>query len=220
MTAMGRTMDADWQGIATALIQWVALKGRKTPWRLMADAYMLAVAEILLQKTKGYDVEPVWRRVMDAYPTARALAEAPDANVRALVAGLGLGVQRVQRLKAMANALHSGGSSQKIPGLGPYGAAIVALTIGRQPDTVPVDGNIARVVCRILDLSFDRGEPRKKPEVKEVAHPLLMTQNTPALKLQLAYGLVDLGAAVCTPRKPACSACPCSGYFPHPPANG
>lgn len=200
--------EAAYRCMASALIQWAAREGRKTPWRSMDGVYALAVAEILLQKTKGSDAEPVWRAVLDSYPDAQALAAAPNSAVHALVSKLGLGTQRVQRLKAMAGALLDGGSQQKIPGLGPYGTAIVALAVGREPGTAPVDGNVARVICRVFDLSFERGEPRKKPDVKEAVRHLLATQTTPALKLQLAYALVDLGSIVCTPRHPACPACP------------
>lgn len=194
--------------VAEALTRWAKTSGRRPLWRETADPYKLAVAEILLQKTKGHDVEPVWTRVVSAYPSPDALAVAADGDLHAMVAHLGLGNQRVQRLKSMAVAMRTGRTTQKLPSLGPYGSAVVALAEGREPETPPVDGNIARVICRYLGLEFERGEPRKKPEVKEAVSDLLRTQRGSVRQLRVVYALVDLGATVCTPAKPDCPACP------------
>jgi A/G-specific adenine glycosylase len=198
------------QHAARRLEHWGAARGRLPPWRLSRDPYALAAAEILLQKTRGEDVEPVWEALMSAYSVPAKLAEADDEEVRGIVAVLGLGSQRVQRLKRMAQAMHGREHYARLPGLGAYGSAVLALTGGRCPDTPPVDGNIARVICRSLGLSFARGEPRKKPEVKRAVARLLHEQETPAAKLDVVYGLVDLGATVCTPHSPDCSSCPLS----------
>jgi A/G-specific adenine glycosylase len=195
-----------------ALLRWAALRGRRTPWRLAHDIYPLGVAEILLQKTKGDDVAPVWLAVMARCPTAEAMAIARDDEVREIVRHLGLGNQRVERLKSLARALSAGCSEAKIPGLGPYGSAILALAQGRHPDEAPVDGNIARVICRLYGLEFERGEPRKKPEVKQSVTELLEREPEPSGKLRVAYALVDLGALVCTPNKPSCPECPLSRW--------
>ena len=195
---------------AAALREWAEVKGRRPNWRQKTEPYALGVAEILLQKTKAEDVEKVWAQVLSAYPNARSMVDAVEDELRALISGLGLGNQRVQRLKAMADAIQKGEAEQGIPGLGPYGSAIVSLTRGRTPDVAPVDGNIARVVCRHHGLCYQQGEPRKKPEVKETVAQLLATQARPKGKLQLVYALVDLGALVCRPNNPNCTACPVS----------
>jgi A/G-specific adenine glycosylase len=206
--------------MADALLQWAAQAGRRPPWRSTQDGYALAVAEILLQKTKGADAEPVWQEVLARYPTPQTLANAGIEEVRQVIARLGLGTQRAARLKAMAKALSTSGTAGKVPGLGPYGSAVLALAQGREPVTPPVDGNIARVICRLFGFRFERGEPRKKPEVKQAVAALLATQQTPGRKLALVYALVDLGAAACTPNKPACAGCPVSPWcaFVHSPA--
>lgn len=195
--------------IASALTRWSTASGRCPPWRQTADPYKLGVAEILLQKTKGPDVEPIWARVLQAYPSAERLSQARDPELWAIVSPLGLGGQRVQRLKGMAEAL-AAGTDQRVPGLGPYGSAIVALAEGRDPEAPPVDGNIARVICRYFGMEFERGEPRKKQEVKQAVSALLATQRHPDGQLRIVYSLVDLGATVCTPAKPDCPACPLS----------
>jgi A/G-specific adenine glycosylase len=107
----------------------------------------------------------------------------------------------------MAQALQSKKDLQQIPGLGPYGRAIIGLATGRTIDKPPVDGNIARVMSRYYGFSFLRGEPRKKPEVIQAVGKMLSATST-SQKLASIYALVDIGDAVCKPRKPACGVCP------------
>ncbi len=192
------------------LLRWARKNGRQPPWRSAQGAYPVAVAEVLLQKTKAADVEPVWEQLIARFPTAEALADADANRIHRIVADLGLGAQRTARLKAMAKALEQGGLAGPGSGLGPYGLAVASLSAGRQPSTVPVDGNLARVVSRFYGFRFDRGEPRKKPEVKAAVERLLNARRRPEAKLRALYALVDLGAAVCTPARPACEACPLS----------
>lgn len=185
--------------------------GRKLPWRSTRDPYLLAVAEVLLQKTKGPDAARVWQCLVEMYPSACELADADPTAVRETVAGLGLGDQRTARLQALAAALCQGARG-KLPALGPYGSAITTLASGREPETQPVDGNVARVITRLYGLSFERGEPRKKPAVKNAVTAMLDTRQRAPDKLEVAYGLVDLGAAICTPHRPACERCPLSTW--------
>lgn len=191
-----------------ALLKWAEQHGRKVPWRSVNDRYRLAVAEILLQKTKATDAIPVWTGLVEAYTKADALASATETELLAMVGKLGLGHQRVGRLKQMAESLLATRETQKLPGLGPYGCAVLALSQGSEPETIPVDGNIARVVCRYLGLSFERGEPRKKKEVQQAIPKLLKQCTDPQGKLALVYALVDLGDSVCRPNKPVCGDCP------------
>jgi A/G-specific adenine glycosylase len=192
--------------VAKKLLTWADQHSRRLPWRDSADSFSLAVAEILLQKTKGEDVVPVWAEVLASYPDAAALAGAGDADLRAIIERLGLRNQRVQRLKFMARALAEGRTA-KIPGLGSYATAILTLAQGNEPGSLPVDGNISRVICRFYGLAFERGEPRKKPAVKQAVAALLATQANPAMKLRLIYALVDFGAIVCTAPSPHSDVC-------------
>jgi len=193
--------------IVDALLNWAEASGRNPPWRSVSEPYLLAVAELLLQKTKASDVEPVWTELTSRFPTAASLAEAQDDDIRKAIVALGLGRQRTGRLKAMATAMMSSRDFDALPGLGPYGSAIVSLSVGRGPHKVPVDGNIARVVCRYHGLRFERGEPRKKSQVREAVETLLSGQEDSGGKLRLVYALVDLGAGVCG-RTPSCQVCP------------
>lgn len=191
------------------LLRWAAAEGRRPPWRASEDAYLVAAAEILLQKTKAHDAEPAWKKLIARFPSPAMLERAADEEVKDIVGGLGLGDQRTRRLKAMAGSIVSPGTAaEAIPGLGPYGSAIVRLSVGEDARAVPVDGNIARVMCRYYGLRFDRGEPRKKREVKAAVAKLLETQVDPSRKLRVLYGLIDLGEEVCRPRTPDCATCP------------
>lgn len=186
-----------------SLVEWGREHGRQFPWRPMAG-YPLAVAEILLQKTRGSAALPIWERLIEDYSDPESLAGAPTKDVVRLVEPLGLGKQRAARLQSMARAWGEDFSS--VPGLGPYGAGILSLAAGSVA-TPPVDGNVARVISRVQGLSFERGEPRKKREVIDTVE--VMLNATPAdEQLNLAYALVDLGAGLCLPRKPKCAMCP------------
>jgi A/G-specific adenine glycosylase len=196
---------------AEALLTWAGQHGRNVPWRSLTDAYRLGIAEVLLQKTKAVDAIPVWSALVTAYKTPKALASAPANELLTIVSKLGLGNQRVLRLKQMASSMLTKHKLQELAGLGSYGSAILALAQGSEPVTAPVDGNIARVVCRYLGLSFKRGEPRKKKEVHQAVMMLLGLFNQPTTKLCLVYALVDLGDSVCRPHNPSCGACPVSG---------
>lgn len=166
----------------------------------------MVVAEILLQQTVAEAAGPVWTQVTTCYPTAEKLAVADPLELRQMVAILGLGSQRVQRLMSAATALVHG--SEHVPGIGRYGSGVVALATGDVEGPVPVDTNVARIVSRVWGLSFQRGEARKKPEVSAMTASLLAFAPSAPDKLSLLYALVDLGALVCTSRKPSCGTCP------------
>lgn len=195
-------LASDTNTLRRLLRHWGRTHGRRFPWR-ESGLYETAVAEVLLQKTRGDAIEPYWRAVIARYPTFEALSRARIVTLQRIVSPLGLGEQRARRLRAMARAELSGSGSV---GLGPYGRAVVALTSGVAPTTSPVDGNVARVLSRLGGWSWERGEPRKKPEIRGLATQLVSTQPTEAL--ETLYALVDLGALVCSPRSPSCSECP------------
>lgn len=192
------------------LRRWASRYGRLFPWRV-SSGYELAVAEILLQKTRGSAIELVWRDLLTAYPQPADLACAKQRDVRRIVGALGLGEQRSQRLIEMASGWDAFTCGNACAGLGTYGSAIVALSMGRKGAYSPVDGNVARVLTRYFGWHFDRGESRKKPEVKQIM--LRVTGHRPPdVALRNVYALVDLGATVCRPRNPICAECPLANH--------
>ncbi|MDE0473329.1 MAG: hypothetical protein OXI50_02105, partial [Gammaproteobacteria bacterium] len=153
------------------VLRWGREHGRSFPWR-SERGFRLAVAEVLLQKTRGATVEGVWRALLEAYPDARSLAGADPSDVEGIVGALGLGTQRAGRLIAMARSC-SQPARYAARGLGPYGQGVVRLASGELPEVAPVDGNVARVISRLHGWTFERGEPRKKPEVRKAVMDLL-----------------------------------------------
>ena len=192
-------------GMSRAVRCWGQRHGRRFPWRSTHGSFELAVAEVLLQKTRAEAIVPVWSEVLRQWPSPDRLMTAEAAEIRKSVDHLGLGSQRTHRLRQMASALAY--DRRPVAGLGPYGNAILEISEGRSPGEPPVDGNIARIVTRWAGLSFDRGEPRKKGEVRAIVGELLAcTRRDDAVGT--VYALVDLGATVCKPRSPRCSICP------------
>ncbi len=196
-----------------ALLDWFDANARAFPWRTAGprDAYVVMVAEALLQQTQAARAVPAFLRFVARFPTPASLAAAPSEDVLAQWQGLGY-YQRALRLHACAAVLlrrHGAAvpddlaALQALPGIGRYGArAIAAQAFGR--DVVAVDANVRRVGARLLaleapgDLAIERG-----------LEALLCSDATPALRgVSVTEALIELGATVCTPRAPACSLCP------------
>ena len=192
--------------IARFISGWAAANRRDFPWRGSSSRYELAVAEILLQQTAAGAASGVWSRLMAENRSAKQLAQAAPDDILAIVQILGLGSQRTRRLIDAARAIDQGATV--IPGIGRYGAAVLDLALGNRVLAAPVDTNTARIVGRLWGLSFERGEPRKKPEVASLVQAIIGEGNSPDERLSLLYGLVDLGAIVCKPARPNCGSCP------------
>jgi A/G-specific adenine glycosylase len=208
-------------GIAQAVLAWYGRERRVLPWRSApgetADPYHVWLSEIMLQQTTVKAVLPRYAVFLRRWPDVNALARAELGEVLAAWAGLGY-YARARNLHACARAVageHGGkfpaeeAELLKLPGVGGYtAAAIAAIAFGRR--ATPVDGNIERVVARLFAVTTPL--PDAKPEIKALAATL-----TPAKRAgDFAQAMMDLGATICTPRRPACGLCPvrpeCRGY--------
>lgn len=196
-----------------ALLAWYDRHRRILPWRAKrgepADPYRVWLSEIMLQQTTVKAVAPYYARFLSLWPDVRALAAAPLNDVLAAWAGLGY-YARARNLHACANVVahqHGGIFAQSeealraLPGVGAYTAAAVA-AIAFDAPTVPVDGNVERVVARLF--AVEETLPAAKPRIKELATSLLPS----ARSGDFAQALMDLGATICSPRTPACALCP------------
>ena len=197
--------------MARQLIRWHSEKGRAFPWRAEREPYRLVVAEILLRKTRAEAIVAAYEDLLATYPNAKALAVADEASIRGQIGYLGLGSQRSRQLRDAAKTLVAAESAPSYavlhhPGIGDYGNAAIAVMA---EDTVaaPVDGNIARIVMRVFGFEPIRWEPRKSPWIRERVRELF-EDVSPKQRRSLLFGLLDLGALVCTPRRPRCSECP------------
>ena len=198
---------------AAALLAWYDRHRRVLPWRAppgaRADPYAVWLSEIMLQQTTVQAVKAYYERFLARWPRVEALAEAPVEAVMKEWAGLGY-YSRARNLHACARkvAAEFGGrfpqdeaGLRALPGVGPYtAAAIAAIAFDRR--AVVVDGNVERVVARLHEIPTPL--PQAKPAIRAQADAL-----TPAARAgDFAQAMMDLGATICTPRKPACALCP------------
>ncbi|OKO69989.1 A/G-specific adenine glycosylase [Bradyrhizobium sp. NAS96.2] len=230
--AAAKTRSTDQQADRPArLLAWYDRHRRTLPWRAKAgeraDPYRVWLSEIMLQQTTVRAVGPYFEKFVARWPDVTALGSASLDDVLRMWAGLGY-YSRARNLHACAVAVtgdHGGAfpdtedGLRALPGIGPYtAAAIAAIAFDRR--TMPVDGNIERVVTRLY--AIEEALPQAKPLIKEMAATLL----GPARAGDSAQALMDLGATICTPKKPACALCPlnddCAGHargdqetFPH-----
>ncbi|MBA2125811.1 A/G-specific adenine glycosylase [Hyphomicrobium methylovorum] len=196
-----------------ALLAWYEAERRDLPWRYgprkKADPYRVWLSEIMLQQTTVKAVIPYFQKFIARWPTVAALADAPLEAILQQWAGLGY-YSRARNLKACAEAIvrdHGGAFPRKeaellaLPGIGPYtAAAITAIAFGEK--ATPVDGNIERVVSRLF--AVEQPLPGAKCEIRNLAATL-----TPARRAgDFAQAMMDLGAEVCTPKRPSCLMCP------------
>jgi A/G-specific adenine glycosylase len=207
--------------IAGSLLAWYDREARALPWRAppnaRQDPYKVWLSEIMLQQTTVKAVAPRYIDFLRRWPNVTALARAERGEVLAAWAGLGY-YARARNLHACAQVVaneHGGvfpkteAALRKLPGIGAYtAAAIAAIAFGRR--ATPVDGNIERFLARLF--AVETPLPAAKKELKALAESL-----TPQTRAgDFAQSLMDLGATICTPRRPACGLCPvrlaCRGY--------
>jgi A/G-specific adenine glycosylase len=200
---------------AGALLTWYDRHRRMLPWRAAPgetpDPYRVWLSEIMLQQTTVKAVAPYFARFLARWGEVRALAAAPLDDVLRVWAGLGY-YTRARNLHACAQAIvarHGGrfppneAELAALPGIGRYtAAAIAAIAFGAR--TVPVDGNVERVVARLHAVGEEL--PAAKPHIHRLAQQLAPERRSG----DFAQAVMDLGATICTPKRPGCALCPWS----------
>ena len=216
------------------LLDWYDRHRRALPWRpppgRRADPYAVWLSEIMLQQTGVKTVGPYFKKFLARWPDVASLGRASLDDVLRMWAGLGY-YSRARNLHACAVAVsrdHGGAfpdteeGLRALPGIGPYtAAAIAAIVFGRR--TMPVDGNIERVVSRLF--AVEEPLPQAKPLIQKLAMTLLGEARAGDEKSRAgdeksragdvesragdsAQALMDLGSSICTPKRPACALCP------------
>jgi A/G-specific adenine glycosylase len=197
-----------------ALLAWFDRHRRDLPWRAKpgqtADPYRVWLSEIMLQQTTVKTVAPYFARFLARFPSVGDLASADIEDVLKLWAGLGY-YARARNLHACAKAVAARGGFpdseeqlRALPGIGPYTAAAIAAIAFDRP-AAPVDGNVERVVARLY--AVEEELPNARPAIRALAGAL-----APAARPgDFAQAMMDLGATVCTPARPACALCPFMG---------
>lgn len=204
--------------VAGLLLGWYGSHCRELPWRVpphelergvRPDPYRVWLSEIMLQQTTVEAAKPYFLKFVERWPDVAALAAAADEDVMKAWAGLGY-YSRARNLKKCAERVarlpgrlfpDSEAALRALPGIGPYtAAAIAAIAFGR-PAAV-VDGNVERVVARLF--AIRTGLPEAKAEIRARLERLV-PEERPG---DFAQAMMDLGAMICTPRRPRCMLCP------------
>jgi A/G-specific adenine glycosylase len=192
-----------------ALLGWYDRSRRDLPWRRTRDPYRVWLAEVMLQQTTVKTATPYYEAFLKRFPTLQALAEEPEEEVLAAWSGLGY-YHRARNLHRAAQhvAERHGGrfprtleAALSVPGVGLYTASAVLSIAYGQPLPV-VDGNVRRVLARLLAL---RGPEYRKDGPYYNRAEELLDRERPG---DWNQALMELGATVCTHRRPGCDACP------------
>ena len=199
--------------LSARLLDWYELNGRSLPWRIKGgahpDPYAVFVSEFMLQQTTVKTVLGYFERFMRRLPTVESLASATEEEVFSLWQGLGY-YSRARSLHETAKTVvrdHGGkfpctrAEVQKLKGFGAYTAASFLALAFNMPETV-VDGNVTRIICRLYHLTAPAASMKKLIADKAAA---ITDRRRPA---DYASAIMDLGATVCTPKKPQCLLCP------------
>jgi len=198
------------------LLGWYRRNGRDLPWRRTRDPYRVLVSEIMLQQTQVSRVVPKYREWLRRYPSLGALAEASTGEVREAWYPLGYNI-RPLRLRAIARTVvrrHGGRLPSTrdgllaLAGIGAYTAgAVLSFAFGQ--DAPILDTNVRRVLRRVW---LGEGRPARDRALWDLAARLLPKGRA----YDFNQALMDLGATVCTARRPRCGACPlarmCASY--------
>jgi A/G-specific adenine glycosylase len=192
-----------------ALLSWFDRHKRDLPWRRTTDPYAIWISEIMLQQTRVAAVISFYERFLNRFPDFRALADAPEADLLAQWAGLGY-YSRARNLQKAAQNMRERGhfprshvDIRSLPGVGDYTSAAVA-SIGFNLPFAAVDGNVLRVMSRVLADSVDIGTATGRKHFSVVAQELL-AQEQPG---EFNQAMMELGATVCLPKNPQCLLCP------------
>jgi A/G-specific adenine glycosylase len=199
------------QSFHAALLPWFAQEARDLPWRRTRDPYAIWISETMLQQTRVEAVIDHYTRFLARFPTVASLADASEDDVLAQWSGLGY-YRRARALRTAAREIedeHDGvfpcslDAARALTGVGPYTAGAV-LSIAYGLPAPAVDGNVARVFARWFELDSPVGSSALIRELWRRAGELLHREDPGAWN----QALMELGARVCTPKSPACEACP------------
>lgn len=197
------------------LLAWYGENQRDLPWRRSDDPYAVWLSEIMLQQTRVETARGYYERFLQRFPTLMDLAVAPEADVLKAWEGLGY-YSRARNLHRAARIVadqHDGvlpGTHAELlalPGVGPYTAAAVGSIAFDLPHPA-LDGNVMRALSRILRLSGDTRSAAVQTSMIRAGEALMPRAGTGDFN----QALIELGARVCTARRPACAQCPVSWW--------
>lgn len=197
--------------VSGKLTEWYSTHLRDLPWRSTRDPYAIWLSEIILQQTRVAQGLPYWQRFMTHYPTVQDLANASEQEVLKLWQGLGYysrgrnlrhaAIQVVEEFDGQFPQTYQ--QLKSLKGVGDYTAAAIASFAFDLPHAV-LDGNVFRVLSRLHDESTPIDSTLGKKLFQALADELLPAKNFG----EHNQAMMELGATVCTPKKPKCTECP------------
>ena len=198
------------------LVEWYRERKRDLPWRHHVNAYRVWVSEIMLQQTRVEAVKSYYTRFLEELPDIKALAEVPEDRLLKLWEGLGY-YNRARNLKAAAQQVMEEYNGvfpdtfeeiKKLKGIGSYTAGAISSFVYHQQKPA-VDGNVFRVVTRILEDSDDIMKASTRTKIERMLEQVIPAE-APG---DFNQGLIELGAIVCLPNgEPRCESCPIRGF--------
>lgn len=199
----------------TDLLNWYRENKRDLPWRKQAAPYHVWVSEIMLQQTRVDTVIPYYEQFMRLFPNMEHLAYAKEEAILKAWEGLGY-YSRVRNLQVAVREVveQYGGVVPRtrkeistLKGIGPYTAgAILSIAYGQREPAV--DGNVMRVLSRILHISDDIRKAATRKKFEECLYELIDPDDPGSFN----QGLMELGALICTPTSPLCGVCPVQSH--------
>lgn len=193
------------------LIEWYEQNKRDLPWRKSQDPYRIWVSEIMLQQTKVDTVITYYENFMRLYPTFFELAKANEQDVLKIWEGLGY-YSRARNLHHAAKEVvekyngevpKTASKLGDLKGIGPYTKGAILSIAFDQPEPA-VDGNVMRVLSRVLYIKDNISEQRTRKRFEEIVGELIKDTKPSSFN----QALMELGALICSPKKPACLLCP------------
>lgn len=192
------------------LVLWYRKNKRDLPWRRTRDIYKVWLSEVILQQTRVEQGLPYYERFLAAFPDVKSLAKAGEEEVLKLWEGLGY-YSRARNLHAGAKMIRKELKGKfprsyeewlSIKGVGAYTAAAIASFCFEEPRPV-LDGNVYRLMCRILGIKKPVGSTAVKSEIMETLHEMIRN----ASPSEFNQALMEFGALYCKPGKPDCREC-------------
>lgn len=202
-----------------SLLRWFRAEARDLPWRRTRHPYHVWLSEVLLQQTRVDQGLPYYERFLEALPTLEALAKAPEHEVLKLWEGLGYYTRARNLHKAARQIVEDYGGRlpeqaellQLLPGVGKYTAgAIASIAFGERAPVV--DGNVKRVLSRLYNIADPIDDSATDKRLWVLADSLVPASDPGDFN----QAIMELGARICTPKKPDCGSCPvarqCEAY--------
>lgn len=197
------------------LMGWYRREARELPWRVKDDPYVVWISEIMLQQTRVDQGTPYIMRFLEAFPTVQVLAGASADAVLKLWEGLGY-YSRARNMHAAAQIIvdqlegvfpRSADAWKALPGVGEYTAGAIASIAFDEP-VAAVDGNAKRVLSRLLNLTASVDDGVTTRELWDIAGNLVRGKSPGVFN----QGMMELGARICTSKKPECDVCPVANF--------